>query len=116
MNYTPEKTRAGLAILCAGLLLTACGGEPEQPKPSVAKLPAQTAAPPTQAPAVQLADPSATAPAAISQPGETSVSAPTDSAVTEPTMTQPPTLPPPPPPTGETLVGPPSNTPGGEPP
>ena len=108
MNYTPEKARAGLAILCAGLLLTACGGEPEQPTPAVAKLPAQTAAPPTQAPAVQVAAPSATAPAAIAQPGETSVSAPTDSAVTEPTMTQPPT----PTPTVEAVVGPHSYPPG----
>ena len=90
-------------MLCAGLLLAACGREPEQPTPAVMKLPAQTATAPTQAPATQGEAARATSPAASIQPGVTLLPAPTATAfLPDPTTTQAsaPTS------TAEALVGP----------
>ncbi len=90
-------------MLCAGLLLAACGGEPEQPTPAVMKLPAQTATAPTQAPATQGDTAGATSPAESIQPGVTLLPAATATGfLPEPTTTRAsaPTS------TAEALVGP----------
>ncbi len=103
MNYNPDRAYRSFAVLCAGLLLAACGGEPEQPTPAVMKLPAQTATAPTQAPATQGDTAGATSPAESIQPGVTLLPAATATGfLPEPTTTRAsaPTS------TAEALVGP----------
>ena len=86
MNYNPDWISTRLAIVCASLILAACGGEPEQATPDVVKMPAHTATAPTQTPAVQEDESGLKAPAVSTQ---TSVTQPPTLMVTA-ILTEPP--------------------------